>query len=1007
MYVPSLATIAGYLQEQQGKLNPLDKTNLEEILDLKSRLIFILLERKIEKNFLQKLLSHIYAETLINRHRDGFSCQLFLKLIKRLTGKDLKSFTDQWIFNSGCPMFSLSFFHNRKRSMIEFEMAALRRLGSFKFSGNLTIRIVEAEMIFHEHVIHIDESTSKFDVPFHSKAKKPRKKKVFPATNANANANASTSTSNNTESIDSQDEDNNQNPGDDTKKSVNFAKLPAEEDEPVNETLVSPISWIRIDPEMEWLAQFSLAQPDIMWIEALENDRDVVAQWEAVKALPLVSFTSESACFALERFINDWKAFWAVRVEAINSMALIGASLQDSPVRLLGARKLFEIFNKKFGHPNPSLLAYPKANSFEILPNYFLQCAIPCGMSLAISAAFENSLNGQCDFGPLEPFIAFFADVLKYNDNSANNGYSDGEYLAILIKCGTSVFARIQNEEAVMMRFRSQLDDFVRQLNRYARLELILPTFKNVVMSAVLESCTVIPSSLTDLLSPRNLEIFLEPLNHVQVRLDTFRFFSVYFREISHSTADAFNLLQFACSDSSMEFRRKSISDVATFELLQFLLHSMDENCEINLKEWLKSEFTSDHLVLSSLLSAISVLEGSSGSDELHPTPTTQANVPPTKLKITLNLVGAEKNNAESPPQTTSAIISTPSVDDEDDIWLRELTGDGNKFAIRTGTTPSNSDEREILNRVWQVIWSNYDSIPFRYPVDYSVPGYYAIIKYPMDLSTIRDRISSLDNFLMDLRLVFQNCFTFNQPESLIYDQAKRLRTLAINELKRAFPRDKKLIKRYLKTAQEDINLLQTIDRAIGYGTSIKRKPEISDPIGDDDVFGVKTLNNVNSTSHPIVPKIAIKIPAPVQGLSKISTSDCVKLKNILQRLCKHRHAYFFLEPVDPIALNIPTYFDIINTPMDFSTIKSKLSNYSNVEEFAADCRLIFSNCKTFNSPETLVYQVAVELENLFESDCIKFKLPSSPKKQTTTTGSTVNEIPKIKLSLNLNSFKK
>ena len=119
-------------------------------------------------------------------------------------------------------------------------------------------------MIFHEHVIHIDESTSKFDVPFHSKAKKPRKKKVFPATNANANANASTSTSNNTESIDSQDEDNNQNPGDDTKKSVNFAKLPAEEDEPVNETLVSPISWIRIDPEMEWLAQFSLAQPDIM-----------------------------------------------------------------------------------------------------------------------------------------------------------------------------------------------------------------------------------------------------------------------------------------------------------------------------------------------------------------------------------------------------------------------------------------------------------------------------------------------------------------------------------------------------------------------------------------------------------------------------------------------------------------------------------------------------------------------------------------------------------------------
>lgn len=328
LYVPPLSSLSGYLIEQEGKLNPIDRMNLEEILDLKSRLIFILLERKIERTFLQKLLSHIYSETLINRqHRDGFSCQLFLKLIKRLTGKDLKSFTDQWVFNSGCPMFSLNFFHNRKRSMIEFEISSLRRFGSFKFSGNLIVRIVEGEMIVHEHVVHVDESTNKFDVPFHSKAKKPRKKKII-ATQEKSE-------------LDSQDED-----GNDEKESKS-KNNPIEDDESLNETLVSPISWIRIDPEMEWLAQFSLAQPDIMWIEALENDRDVVAQWEAVKALPQVSSTSESACFALERFINDWKAFWAVRVEAVNSMALIGASLQESPVRLLGARKLIEMFNKK------------------------------------------------------------------------------------------------------------------------------------------------------------------------------------------------------------------------------------------------------------------------------------------------------------------------------------------------------------------------------------------------------------------------------------------------------------------------------------------------------------------------------------------------------------------------------------------------------------------------------------------------------------------------------------
>lgn len=971
LYVPALANLAGYLKEQQGKLNPIDRANLEEILELKSRLIFILLERKIERTFLQKLLSHIYSETLINRHRDGFSCQLFLKLIKRLTGKDLKSFTDQWIFNSGCPMFSLNFFHNRKRSMIEFEISSLRRFGSFKFSGNLTVRIVEGEMIVHEHVVHIDESTSKFDVPFHSKAKKPRKKKVV-----NQNAQEKTE-------FDSQDEDNEDDSGKKTKATVQ------EEDESLNETLVSPISWIRIDPEMEWLAQFSLAQPDIMWIEALENDRDVIAQWEAVKALPQVSSTSESACFALERFINDWKAFWAVRVEAVNSMALIGASLQESPVRLLGARKLIEMFNKKFGHPNPSLLAYPKANSFEILPNYFLQCALPRALSLAISTALMSH-SGALNCEPLEPFLSFFADILKYNDNSGNLSYSDGEYLATVIKSGTAAFARIQSDESIMMRFRNQLDQFIDQLDRYSRLELILPSFRNVVMSAVLEASSVLNPE-TELLCPRELETLLSPFNHVQIRLDSFRYFSGHFRETRNSQ-DAYNLLNLICSASSVEFRHKSVVDVSTFELLQFLLHSMDE-AAVDLKTWLKTAFSRDSFVIKTILSAANALEGSNSEE------TNQSAALP-KLKITLNLGGNVNNSlaANALDSTTSTVITTPSIDDEDDIWLKELTGDNVGVNNGKHSISFNNnvviDEKENLIKVWQTIWSNYDSIPFRYPVDSSIPGYYTIIKNPMDLSTAKERISTLTNFLMDLRLIFQNCFTFNQPDSLIYDQAKRLRTLAVNELKNAFPREKKLIKRVLKTAQEDFDLLETINESIG-----TVKEEAASVTEEDDVFVTSKI-----------PKLSIKLKPAVdltnESSSNMSASDRQKLKNILQKLCKHRHAYFFMEPVDPIALNIPTYFEIIKTPMDFGTIKSKLPNYETAEEFAKDCRLVFSNCKTFNSPETLVYQVAVELEKSFESDWSKFNMPSSPKKKQADAAAS-NEAPKIKLSLNLGGLKK
>ena len=64
----------------------------------------------------------------------------------------------------------------------------------------------------------------------------------------------------------------------------------------------------------------------------------------------------------------------------------------------------------------------------------------------------------------------------------------------------------------------------------------------------------------------------------------------------------------------------------------------------------------------------------------------------------------------------------------------------------------------------------------------------------------------------------------------------------------------------------------------------------------------------------------------------------------ILASLEKDPNCYFFLDPVDPDALGIPIYFDIIKNPMDFSTIKKKLSEceYDSFKDFAADLFLVF-----------------------------------------------------------------
>ncbi|KAL8222774.1 hypothetical protein R6Q57_020173 [Mikania cordata] len=59
-----------------------------------------------------------------------------------------------------------------------------------------------------------------------------------------------------------------------------------------------------------------------------------------------------------------------------------------------------------------------------------------------------------------------------------------------------------------------------------------------------------------------------------------------------------------------------------------------------------------------------------------------------------------------------------------------------------------------------------------------------------------------------------------------------------------------------------------------------------------------------------------------------------------------------FNSPVDPIALEIPDYFDVIDTPMDFGTICKNLENglkYMNSADVFKDVQYIWYNCIKYN----------------------------------------------------------
>mmetsp|Transcript_15137 Transcript_15137/g.21126 ORF Transcript_15137/g.21126 Transcript_15137/m.21126 type:complete len:320 (+) Transcript_15137:77-1036(+) len=98
-----------------------------------------------------------------------------------------------------------------------------------------------------------------------------------------------------------------------------------------------------------------------------------------------------------------------------------------------------------------------------------------------------------------------------------------------------------------------------------------------------------------------------------------------------------------------------------------------------------------------------------------------------------------------------------------------------------------------------------------------------------------------------------------------------------------------------------------------------------------------------------------------------------VELRNdlymVMNTMMTHQHSWPFNQPVDPVALGIPDYFDRIAHPMDFGTIKNKLdtSQYANVDEWASDVALVFTNCYTYNPPGHDVVIMANGLQKLFE----------------------------------------
>ncbi|XP_076866111.1 bromodomain-containing protein 4 isoform X2 [Brachyhypopomus gauderio] len=185
---------------------------------------------------------------------------------------------------------------------------------------------------------------------------------------------------------------------------------------------------------------------------------------------------------------------------------------------------------------------------------------------------------------------------------------------------------------------------------------------------------------------------------------------------------------------------------------------------------------------------------------------------------------------------------------------------------------------------------------------------------------------------------------------------------------------------------------------------SQKRKADTTTPTANDQLSesspaeskSGKTLPRRESARPPKLPKKEapdsqhqLAFGGPGSAHSPKQHEQLRYCAGIVKEMFAKKHAAYawpFYKPVDVETLGLHDYHDIIKHPMDLTTIKDKLDmrQYRDAQEFAADVRLMFSNCYKYNPPDHEVVAMARKLQDVFE---MRFaKMPDEPEEVFTPT---------------------
>ncbi|KAG7498803.1 bromodomain-containing 3-like isoform X1 [Solea senegalensis] len=315
-------------------------------------------------------------------------------------------------------------------------------------------------------------------------------------------------------------------------------------------------------------------------------------------------------------------------------------------------------------------------------------------------------------------------------------------------------------------------------------------------------------------------------------------------------------------------------------------------------------------------------------------------------------------------------------------------------------TNPNMSGRRTnqlqyMLNVVIKSLWRHQFAWPFYQPVDavtLGLPDYHTIITSPMDMGTIKKRLEnnyyySASECMQDFNTMFTNCYIYNKPTDDIVLMALAVEKIYLQKVSQMPQREVEILPHAAKGKGKKISAAAgqagTVTSCPSATASTKKKG-----LKRKERAPSSDLPSPLATSPSDLPENKRRRDLEEKDLLQKQTEQSGSSKqlkycnDILKEMLSKKHAAYawpFYKPVDAEALALHDYHDIIKYPMDLGTVKKKMDGgeYRDTQSFAADVRLIFSNCYKYNPPDHVVVYNARELQGVFEKRFAK--MPDEP----------------------------